>query len=451
MPQQLANAYPKKRFFIEMFTKDISMEECILDLIDNSIDGLIRSKALSPKEISKSIFSGNGATPKGQRHLPTIDVRYSQTQIEIADTCGGIDLNYALTEAFNFGHSVGWSEGHLGVYGIGLKRAVFKLGDRFSIESHTTENGFSCSLTVSKWLQNDANMADWRIPLTAKQPPKGKTPGTKITVSGLHEEVRLRMKDGMLATSLEREISTTYAFFLEQYVRVTLNGRTIQPFDIPLARAKSGKVSFEKLEPRPGVIVRIYASVSAADLKGRWVGERAGWYVACNGRLVLHADQSDISGWGVSPTPKYHPKFRQFIGLVFFEADDPHSLPWTTTKRGLNRESSVYLRIRNKMAVAAEPVLSYLSDLYAATPDDEGPTDKEIARSVTAISVGAATGRKTTQFTPPKKERKKTTRVQYDVDKAELELVQQHLRKKMSAMAVGRHTFDYFLKQEGLK
>jgi hypothetical protein len=41
-----ARAYPTKEFFIEMFTRDISLEDCILDLIDNSIDSLIRARKI---------------------------------------------------------------------------------------------------------------------------------------------------------------------------------------------------------------------------------------------------------------------------------------------------------------------------------------------------------------------------------------------------------------------
>jgi len=44
----MANAFPRKRFFLEMFTRDISLEDCILDLIDNSIDSLVRTKDLDP-------------------------------------------------------------------------------------------------------------------------------------------------------------------------------------------------------------------------------------------------------------------------------------------------------------------------------------------------------------------------------------------------------------------
>jgi len=35
-------AYPAKRFFVEMLTKDILLLDAVLDLIDNSLDGAMR-------------------------------------------------------------------------------------------------------------------------------------------------------------------------------------------------------------------------------------------------------------------------------------------------------------------------------------------------------------------------------------------------------------------------
>lgn len=443
-----ANAHPKKRFFIDMFTRDISLEECILDLLDNSIDGVIRSRGISPADISQSIFSTTRAPRR--RRLPTIELTYSQKEITVKDTCGGIDYDYAMEEAFNFGHSPESTSGHLGVYGIGLKRALFKMGNYFSIRSQTTENGFTCELDVRKWVKDDSSLDDWKVPLERISGTSSAQAGTEITVTRLHDEVKMRLQDGLLETALGREISVTYAFLLEKYVRVLVNGEVIRPYDIPLAVARAGKVQYEELSPAKGVKARLYASIAATDDRGRWPVDRAGWYVACNGRIVLDADQSALSGWGVPPMQKFHPKFRQFIGLAFFESDDAHKLPWTTTKRGLNKESAVYLRVRNKMASISEPVLSYLSDLYGATRSDEEPVDKEIGTLIKRVSVGSVTSRRRTDFTPPKRKKSTKTSVQYDVEKEELEKVKKHLRRRLSAGAVGRHTFDYFLEQEGI-
>ena len=54
MPQ--ANAHPKKRFFVEMFTRDIPLLDCVLDLIDNCFDGLARTGRLKMNTVSDSIF-----------------------------------------------------------------------------------------------------------------------------------------------------------------------------------------------------------------------------------------------------------------------------------------------------------------------------------------------------------------------------------------------------------
>ena len=40
---RVAIASPEKRFFIHLITKDITLEDAILDLIDNSINSLLKN------------------------------------------------------------------------------------------------------------------------------------------------------------------------------------------------------------------------------------------------------------------------------------------------------------------------------------------------------------------------------------------------------------------------
>ncbi len=453
MSQHFAAAYPRKNFFIQMFTKDISLEDCLLDLIDNSIDGLIRSQSLKLSAISRTVFS-RGAHPKPRiRDLPRVTVEYSDQSIRIEDNCGGIDWDYARTEAFNFGHAADWKRGYLGAYGVGLKRALFKLGDRFHIDSRTVANGFTCELNVSEWVQRDNAIEDWRLPLVRqRRAPSAKSAGTSIKVTRLHEEVKMRLNSGTIDEAVYRSISQTYAFFLRTYVRVVVNGREVEPFDVPIAKPTGGTPSFEEFV-QDKVKVRIFATIAGADATGRLSQELAGWYVVCNGRVVLAADKSEVSGWGVGPTPTYQPKHRGFVGLVFFEAQDPRLLPWTTTKRALNGESAVYLRVRGRMASAARPVISFLNKQYPSEADDE-PAERRIMRNGKRTSVGALVSRGGSSFSAPsarRKTAKTTTRVQYDAENSELEKVRKHLRKpRMGANRIGEHTFQYFLEEEGL-
>jgi hypothetical protein len=70
--------------------------------------------------------------------------------------------------------------------------------------------------------------------------------------------------------------------------------------------------------------------------------KRFGWYVACNGRIVVAADKSMTTGWGTTDWPQWHPQYSGFIGLVVFTSEKTLALPLTTTKRGIDSSSEVY-------------------------------------------------------------------------------------------------------------
>lgn len=165
-----------------MFTRDIAVEDCILDLVDNSIDGLIRSRSLSVKGI---IMSTEKPIPQHKR--PTVEIDFAEGHFRIDDNCGGIGLTHALEEAFNFGIKVGESksvQGSLGVFRVGMKRAIFKMGTYFRIESQTVKSGFKADWDIDKWVEKDDDFNDWKLPLeptqAATSPDKA---GTRIEIT----------------------------------------------------------------------------------------------------------------------------------------------------------------------------------------------------------------------------------------------------------------------------
>ena len=134
MDENIMQALPRKRFFIEMFTRDISLEDCLLELIDNSIDGFIRSRNIDFDWLDPT--KGRLEDLVSERMEAQIDLTISPDEIVIRDNCGGIDLDLARKEVFSFGHTKTWNASRgLGAYGIGLKRAIFKLGDAFQLVS----------------------------------------------------------------------------------------------------------------------------------------------------------------------------------------------------------------------------------------------------------------------------------------------------------------------------
>jgi len=448
-----ANAHPKKRFFIEMFTRDIPLLDCVLDLIDNCVDGLARTGRLQMHMVSEDIFGKSVNTAPQRSERPHVRVEFNAKQFRISDNCGGIDYDYALKDVFNFGHSTKRSKEYLGVYGVGMKRALFKMGDRFEIKSKTTENGFTCELDIPTWMDKDSKMEDWTIPLEAAPSASSpKSAGTTITVSAIKKEVADVLSSPRFLDDVSKTVGRVYAFLVEKHVRISVNGVDVKAFRIPVGEPQKGKTSYEEFR-YDGVKVRILATLSSPG-RDKPTKEDSGWYIACNGRLVLVADTSPVTGWGVKPMPIWVPKFTSFIGFVFFESKNALALPWTTTKRGVNRESAVYRKAISRMAVLSRPILSFCNRKYGPEADQE-PIEREIAKQMRPTTIAQLVNKRGTAFeveAPKRKTEKTTVRVQYDAKISDVDKIKKHLRRsRMGASSVGRHTFDYFLRQEGLK
>ncbi|MCK4476817.1 MAG: ATP-binding protein [Methanophagales archaeon] len=115
MKEDKIEAIPTKRLFIDILTRDISVRACILDLIDNSVDAYIRNELSVRREIRLNI---------------------SKDEFEIFDNCGGIEYNFLKTTVFRFGADIiERDKPTLGIYGIGLKRAILKIGKTILMET----------------------------------------------------------------------------------------------------------------------------------------------------------------------------------------------------------------------------------------------------------------------------------------------------------------------------
>lgn len=445
--QLVAKAHPHKMFFVEMFTRDVSIEECMLDLIDNSIDGLIRSRDI---ELGQNLL----ALPPDQResNLATIKLEVSDKRVLITDNCGGIPLKDAREEVFNFGHTPAYGAESkklgLGVYGVGLKRALFKIGTAFEVTSKTVSDGFFMKVDLNDWMAKDS-LREWIFPLSPIDKAKSiQTAGTTIKISPLREEARVAINDGRFKSRVFTEVGRAYALFLERFVTVQFDSEKIKPMQIPLGASEVIIPAFKELN-YDGVTIHLFASLAKRDARNEWPAEQAGWYVACNGRLVVAADKTDLTGWGVS-LPEFHTgKYRGFVGLALFSSDDPLKLPWTTKKSGLNRESTVFQRVRHEMVAVSRPIISFLNKMYPSDAPEE-PQQRALADEVKFIDLHSIAKGTQTPFDvrPLKPTKEKTTvRIQFDAEKQDVEKVRKHLRRPwMSYKEVGETAFKEYLR-----
>jgi len=443
-----AKAVPRKRFFIEMFTRDIALEDCTLDLIDNSIDALFRTgKIKYSKDVASLLQARNMKSA-----IPEINISYGDKTFIVEDNCGGIPLSLAKENVFNFGHDEKHKHyGTLGAYGIGLKRAIFKIGNLFSISSRTTKDGFEVCQSISKWVKNDSSFDDWRFEIkTIAAAKNDRQAGTKVEINELYNEVLMRLSDGSFEANLRNLISTTYTLFLEKDLRIKVNGKVVKPYSIPLGESTLVTPSHFKKKYNK-VNVQLLASLAERDRATKdWKAEKAGWYVFCNGRMVVGCDKTGLTGWGTALLPSWHSKYRGFIGLAFFTSDDPLELPWTTTKRDINRESDIFQQARIEMQTTARPIVSFLNKMYP-TEEQGKREERRIAKSVKTADLSKLVKKKETHFMAKISEVKKTAtkKISYEVNNEDLKSVKKALgHPKWKPNQVGEYTFNYFMKRE---
>lgn len=128
------DASPVKSFFVTMLTRDIKLEEAILDLLDNCVDGILRSKK---RNSGKKPYEGFKA-----------EIAFKKDSFMISDNCGGIPWSLH-SYAFRMGRASDHpadASGTVGVYGIGLKRAIFKMGKDCLISTQNGEHGYDVEI-----------------------------------------------------------------------------------------------------------------------------------------------------------------------------------------------------------------------------------------------------------------------------------------------------------------
>lgn len=174
-----AQASPENRLFISLLTRDIPLVAAFLDLLDNSINAAVEPFAhrLETAQGYMDLFQDATVTPTVAVHLEV-----SSGKVEIRDTASGISAKTAENHVFKFGRPAG--EAHAGdrlsVCGIGLKRAMFKLGNKIQIRSDHVEGGFELDLDVAQW--EKASALPWTFTITPREPAKPDACGTRITV-----------------------------------------------------------------------------------------------------------------------------------------------------------------------------------------------------------------------------------------------------------------------------
>lgn len=437
---------PTKSFFIEMITRDISIKDSILDLLDNSIDGA--------NKINSTSYEGL-----------FINITINKHVFIVEDNCGGFNLETAQKYAFRFGRpeEAPGSEGSIGRFGVGMKRALFKIGQYFEIESKTENDHFQIDVDVKRWKEQRTKVKneddevvevdDWSFSfkIITDEIINLKHYGTYIKVSNLNKEVSAIFEENSFLNELKDDIERLLNFSIEKGLLIRLNGQTLQKKGVVLFNSESQPYLVEKFID--GVRIRIAAGLS-------YVGEpkTSGWYVYCNDRLVLEADQSDTTMWGTTGIPKWHPDYVMFKGIIFFDSNDTLKLPLTTTKKGVDSTSEIFTKAKLYIREAMIAVLAFLKDIrHLGNEANEYRImlgEQEDTISVKDLKTVAITTERNFHTPILDYERisvkKSNVRISFEAPEKLVAYLKDYIDVKTNK-ELGRYLFDYFLTMEGIE
>lgn len=360
----VVDASPVKSFFVQMLIRDIELSDAILDLLDNCIDGVVRTSK-----------HGVANRYKGYR----IEIELSKRSFMIRDNCGGIPLDILKNYAFRMGRVASMPKDNVatvGTFGIGMKRAIFKMGERCEVltrSSRDFDKGSKkvCKVTIlPEWIKDEQK---WDIPYEMVASSELKDFGTQIYVSDLNESTKkvFDCESSGFDEKMRQQISVTYGFMISKGLEITVNGKEVVAAPLVL-KCGDGVSPYVYKATIEGVDVFLAIGLTAPLLEGdgtledsgpaKYSAQYAGWTVMCNDRVVLYADKSILTGWGEAGVPQFHPQYNSICGIVAFNATDARALPTTTTKRGIDAANPIYLKVKNFMREGTKACVKFTND-----------------------------------------------------------------------------------------
>ncbi|WNY28843.1 hypothetical protein MmiEs2_10510 [Methanimicrococcus stummii] len=355
----VADGSPTKEFFISMLTRDIELNDAILDLLDNCLDGVVRIKGSENKRDDLQYYSGYEA-----------HIVITSTSFSIKDNCGGIPRKIAEENAFRMGSTSTTNTGSatVGIYGIGMKRAIFKIGKTANVITKHNEKVYRVDIE-----KNWADKNEWSFPISDLSETEMDLEGTHISITDLNEGIKIQWDSeselNNFVDHLRADIKACYSLIIEKGFHITINGLEIDALPTQLLVSKDNEFKPYIYQCEYGdvfvkVIIGFYAPlISDEEIDDENESKRssgdAGYTIICNDRVVLYNDKSHLTGWGVAGIPRYHTQFIGIKGFVIFESNNPANLPMTTTKRGIDLSSPIYSDVKDRMMEGLRLFIGY--------------------------------------------------------------------------------------------
>lgn len=332
---------------------------------------------------------------------------------------------------------------------------------------------------MSEWVENTS---DWNFPIQDNSQENSlQYNGTEVKVTRLNDSIaelwNTEEKINSFVEELKIAIQESYSLIIQKGFVIKINGVQIEGKPVELLVQKD---SANRQGIRPYVFTNEYDDVKvrlaigfyapmASDDEIDAMNESkrssydAGITIVCNDRVVLYNDKTYLTGWGTSGVPNYHTQFIGIKGIVIFESNNPKSLPMTTTKRGIDHSSAIYIAVKEKICEGLKMFTNYTNQ-WKGRQQQERIYSKNAERVPYAnlftdsakddLGVNLRKDRRGNTYRPqlPQPENDRQYRIiRYSKSVEDIKLLIGHLfgdtEADISASVVGERCFDEILKE----
>lgn len=332
-------------------TQDITTLEAIYDLIDNSIDAARRDIFTN-----KNFTADDYGMPRDYSGY-SIDVVVNDKEISIVDNC----LGFSKEELENKSLTLGQSSNHefgIGQYGIGLKRSLLKIGNKYTLNTDDEKHRFKVNFT-----NKDFNSEKGFISSSILKSNNRKM--TSLKINNLKQAILPDIKSEIWYENAIEGMNQRYTIYLEKGLRISIKYFENKPKEIKSSlvklrhdsKFKSFKRSY-KLNKDVTVIIsagihskyKFKGELDYSVSENRKITNEYGIYIICNDRVIVASSKEKMHGWKTN----WHSEYNGFICIVRFISQNPSLLPINTAKTAIQADSAIFLKAASKIQPIAD-------------------------------------------------------------------------------------------------
>ncbi|MGC4994178.1 ATP-binding protein [Nocardia salmonicida] len=230
MPEETLDLTPSPRILDVIADVDMSVEECLAELIDNALD-----------EIDAAQREDQGFEGRVE-----IDFQFgakvrADSVISVTDTGRGMSVEQ-MRRALRAGSSGNARYGSLGLFGMGFNVATGRLGHLTTVKSGRTQDDYWTIAVID--IQAMGSRDSFQVPITTEPKSVGEH-GTSVSISRLRSDTVKRLRWPGIANRVKARLGATYSYMLRSVAGseiagaevfgglglcLTLNGSPVEPY-----------------------------------------------------------------------------------------------------------------------------------------------------------------------------------------------------------------------------